>query len=160
MEHYLHYYQVQYGLAWVALRYANVYGPRQNPKGETGVIAVFLDALGQGKQPLVLGDGLQTRDYVCVEDVVAANLAALDRGAGAYNIGTSVETTVLDLFHAVQGAMGTSLPVVHGEARPGEQRRSALMNQRARQDLGWQPTVPLADGLAATVAWYRGEAAV
>ncbi len=156
MEYYLHFYEVQYGLSWAALRYANVYGPKQNPAGETGVIAVFLDALGRGVQPLVLGDGMQTRDYVFVDDVVAANVAALGRGSGPYNIGTGQETTVIDLFHAVQKAMDTSFPVTFGPVRPGEQRRSALDASRARAELGWEPRTPLADGIAATVAWYRG----
>lgn len=155
MEHYLHYYQTQYGIEWVALRYANVYGPRQNPKGETGVIAVFLDQFGLGKQPQILGDGKQTRDYVFVDDVVRANVQAVDHGQGAYNIGTGSETNVIDLYGQVQAAFQLSLPEVYGAARPGEQRRSALDNKKAQVELNWQPKVKLAEGLQKTVAWYR-----
>lgn len=155
MERYLHYYATQYQLPWVALRYANVYGPRQNPKGETGVIAVFLDQFGSGKQPQILGDGKQTRDYVFVDDVVRANLQALDRGQGPYNIGTGSETNVIDLYHQVQTAFQLSLPEVYGAARPGEQRRSALDNQKAQAELDWRPQVQLAAGLEQTVTWYR-----
>lgn len=155
MEHYLHYYHTQYQVPWVALRYANVYGPRQNPKGETGVIAVFFDQMGSGKQPQILGDGLQTRDYVFVEDVVAANVAALDRGNGPYNIGSGTETNVIDLYQRLQAAYGSSLPEVFGPARPGEQRRSALDTTRAATDLAWQSNAALDEGLGKTVAWYR-----
>jgi UDP-glucose 4-epimerase len=155
MEHYLHYYQTQYGIKWVALRYANVYGPRQNPKGETGVIAVFLDQFGQGKQPQILGDGKQTRDYVFIDDVVRANVQAVNRGQGPYNIGTGFETNVIDLYGQVQAAFQLSLPEVYGTARPGEQRRSALDNHKAQTELDWRPQVKLEEGLQKTVAWYR-----
>ena len=155
MEHYLHYYEVQYQLTWVALRYANVYGPRQNPKGETGVVAVFLDQLGLGKQPQILGDGLQTRDYVFIGDVVRANVQALTHGQGAYNIGTGTETTVIEIFTQLQAAYGSSLPQMHGPARDGEQRRSALDATKAHAELAWQPTVGLRGGLQQTVAWYQ-----
>jgi UDP-glucose 4-epimerase len=155
MEHYLHYYQLQYGLEWVALRYPNVYGPRQNPKGETGVIAVYLNIIGSGGQPQILGDGLQTRDFVFIEDVVRASIQALDHGQGPYNIGTGIETKVVDLFHQLQNAYGSSLPEVFGPARPGEQRRSALDNTKAQVELDWRPQVHLTEGLQKTVAWYR-----
>ena len=155
MEQYLHFYHVQYGLEWVGLRYANVYGPYQNPKGETGVIAVFLDQIANGVQPRILGDGKQTRDYVFVRDVVAANVCALEHGRGAYNIGTGIETSVIELFGKLQVAFGTSLPEIHGPARPGEQQRSSLDAARASEELGWKPGVDLADGLGQTVAWYK-----
>lgn len=155
MEYYLHFYQTQYGLDWVALRYSNVYGPRQNPKGETGVIAVFLDQFGSGKQPQILGDGKQTRDYVFINDVVQANVQALQHGQGPYNIGTGIETNVIDLFRQMQTVFATSLPEIHGPARLGEQQRSALDNTKAGVELDWQPQVQLAEGLQKTVAWYR-----
>jgi len=155
MEQYLHYYNVGYGLEWVTLRYANVYGPRQNPQGETGVIAVFLDRMGTGKQPVIFGDGTQTRDYVYVDDVVQANLAALTNGREAYNIGTGLETDVNTVFEALQQAMGTEFPEQHGDPRPGEQQRSCLDASRARSELGWQPTVSFKEGVAQTVEWFR-----
>lgn len=155
MEEYLHYYKVQYGIDWVALRYSNVYGPRQNPKGETGVVAVFLERIKNGQGPVIFGDGLQTRDYVFVEDVVRANVAAINKGFGPYNIGTGVETNVIDIFNLLQKLMGSQFPEVHKEGRLGEQQRSVLDASRAKSDLGWQPEVKFADGLERTVSWFK-----
>ncbi len=155
MEEYLHYYKTEYGIDWVALRYANVYGPRQNPKGETGVIAVFLDRMGSGQQPVIFGDGGQTRDYVFVSDVVAANVAALTQGAESYNIGTGKETDVTEVFAELQRAMGTDFPEKHADPRPGEQRRSVLDTTRAQQELDWSAEVSFSEGVAKTVAWFR-----
>lgn len=155
MELYLHYYQVQYQIDWVSLRYANVYGPRQNPKGETGVIAVFLSAMGSGKVPTIFGDGTQTRDYVFVEDLVRAHVVALTAGVGAYNIGTGVETNVNEVYATLKEALSFNQAAQYSEARPGEQKRSALSYARAQHDLNWQPTTMLQDGIKKTVAWYQ-----
>lgn len=155
MEAYLHYYSVQYGLDWVALRYGNVYGPRQNPKGETGVISVFLEQMAAGRQPTINGDGKQTRDYVYVADVVAANLAASERGSGAYNVGTGQETDVITVFRTLQAALKTDFPKQFGLARSGEQRRSVLDCRRAQEELGWEAGTTFERGVQATVRWYQ-----
>ncbi|MGD0971877.1 MAG: NAD-dependent epimerase/dehydratase family protein [Desulfobaccales bacterium] len=156
VEHYLHFYQREYGITPISLRYANVYGPRQNGLGEAGVVAIFIEKFLAGEQPLINGDGLQTRDFVCVEDVVAANLAALDYPrAGVFNIGTGRETDILTVYRQLQGIMGSPRGPAHGPAKPGEQRRSALDSSRARKLLDWQPRLTLAEGLARTVAAFR-----
>jgi UDP-glucose 4-epimerase len=140
----------------LALRYANVYGPRQNGLGEAGVVAIFIEKFLAGEQLLINGDGLQTRDFVCVEDVVAANLAALDyHRAGVFNIGTGRETDILMVYRQLQGIIGSPRGPAHGPAKPGEQRRSALDSTRARKLLDWQPRLTLAEGLARTVAAFR-----
>jgi UDP-glucose 4-epimerase len=156
VEHYLYYYQHQYGLTYTALRYANVYGPRQDPHGEAGVVAIFVERLLSGQTAVIYGDGTQTRDYVYVGDVAAANLRALEtRAAGAYNVGTGVETTVNELYAALADAMGVSRPPQYAPPRPGEQRRSALDARRAAGTLDWRPRVSLADGLRSTVGHFR-----
>jgi UDP-glucose 4-epimerase len=155
-ELYLDYYRQAFGLAYIALRYANVYGPRQSAKGEAGVVAIFLSLLLGGKRPVINGDGRQTRDYVYVGDVVRANLAALDAGfVGAVNIGTGVETDVVTIFEHLRQAAGREIEAVHGPAKSGEQRRSCLDARRALEVLGWQPQVGLADGLRRTAEFYR-----
>ena len=141
VEHYMNYFRVVHGLSTVALRYANVYGPRQNSKGEAGVIAIFIERKLRGEKATINGDGGQTRDYVYVEDVVAANMAVTDStDAGPFNVGTGVETSVNEI--------GTLIGVnaIHGAAKPGEQRRSVLASKFGR--------TPLADGLRETVAWF------
>jgi UDP-glucose 4-epimerase len=160
MEHYVAALGAIHGWSAVALRYANVYGPRQNPAGEAGVIAVFCDRLLQGQPPVINGDGTQTRDYTYVEDVAAANLAALDRPQvqGAFNIGTGVETSVNEIFARLARAAGFGGPPVHGPARPGEQHRSSLDPARAADDLGWRPSVSLDEGLARTFEFFKKEA--
>jgi len=156
-ELYLSYYHQAFGLPYIALRYANVYGPRQSAKGEAGVVAIFLSLLLDGKAPVINGDGLQTRDYVYVGDVVAANVAALEAPfVGEINIGTGVETDVVTIFHKLRQAVGSAVEARHGPAKPGEQRRSVIDARRAEQVLGWRATVPLAEGLKRTAAWYRG----
>jgi UDP-glucose 4-epimerase len=138
----------------VILRYGNVYGPRQDPHGEAGVVAIFFGKLTEGEPPLVFGDGLQTRDYVYVGDVVDANLRALayQGNETAFNIGTSVETNVLDLLATAQRAAGTDLAPEHRPARMGELQRSALDASLARRELGWQPATGLDEGLSMTLA--------
>lgn len=161
MEHYVAALGVIHGWSAVALRYANVYGPRQNPAGEAGVVAIFCSRLLQAQPPVINGDGSQTRDYTYVEDVAAANLAALDRPQvqGAFNIGTGVETSVNDLFARLARSAGFDGPPGHGPARPGEQRRSCLSPERAASALGWKPTVSLAEGLRRTFGFFKKEIA-
>ncbi len=155
-EHYLEYYHRIHGMRYVALRYANVYGPRQNPHGEAGVVAIFSRSLLAGQGARIFGDGLQTRDYVFVGDVVRANLAALETSwCGAVNIGTGVETNVVDLHARLRRLAGCDVLPEHAPAKDGEVRRSVLSCERARQVLGWAPSISLDDGLAATVDFFR-----
>jgi UDP-glucose 4-epimerase len=156
VEHYLHFYQREHGIIPIALRYANVYGPRQNGMGEAGVVAIFIEKFLAGQQPRINGDGLQTRDFVFVGDIVAANLLALAYPqAGAFNIGTGRETDILTIYLKLQECLGSPLGPVHGPAKPGEQRRSVLDSTLAQTELGWQPRVSLAQGLAQTAAAFR-----
>jgi UDP-glucose 4-epimerase len=159
-ELYLGVWERLYGLRSIALRLANVYGPRQNPRGEAGVVAIFCHRLLAGEPLLINGDGEQTRDYVYVEDVAAAVCHALERpeATGAMNIGTGVETSVNTLYAALARAAGAASAPEHGPARPGDQRRSCLDPSRARRLLGWAPTVGLAEGLARTWDFFSKEA--
>ncbi len=159
MEHYLAAWGSIHGISGVSLRYANVYGPRQNPAGEAGVVAIFSHRLLTGQTPVINGDGEQTRDYVFVEDVADANLRALERATvtGGVNIGTGVETSVNDLHARLARAAGVTTPAARGPARPGEQRRSCLDPGLAAQALGWRPTVSLDEGLARTYEFFKKE---
>jgi UDP-glucose 4-epimerase len=155
-ELYLGYYHLAFGLPYVALRYANVYGPRQSSKGEAGVVAIFIDRLLSGKSPIINGDGLQTRDYVYVGDVVAANLAALRSPfIGAVNIGTGQETDVVTICRSLRAGLGSGIEATHGPAKAGEQRRSCLAVGLAAGVLGWRPVTPLEQGLQKTIASWR-----
>ena len=155
-EHYLFYYHAVYGMPYVALRYANVYGPRQDPHGEAGVVAIFSERLLEGKAPVINGDGKQTRDYVFVGDVVRANLSALDKPyVGPLNIGTGIETDVNTLYAHLRVLTGSPHPAQHGPAKAGEQRRSVIAIGRAAESLGWRPEVPLEEGLRRTVEFFR-----
>jgi UDP-glucose 4-epimerase len=145
----------QAGLEFVALRYANVYGPRQDPHGEAGVVAIFALRLLSGDPPVINGDGTQTRDYVHVRDLVRANLAAIDGTPGIYNIGTGIETDVNALYRMLAVACGASGDAVHGPAKPGEQRRSALDPTHTRERLGWSAEISFADGVQNTVDYFR-----
>jgi len=158
-ELYAFFYRAEYQLPFFALRYANVYGPRQDPHGEAGVVAIFAGKMLRGEPIIVNGDGKQTRDYVFVGDVVQANLAALEREpCGAVNIGTGVETDVNRLAELMLEASGSRSEVRHGPAKAGEQRRSVIDHAKAAERLGWRPTVPLAEGLRRTVEWFRARA--
>jgi len=158
-ERYLYFYHCQYGLDATCLRYANVYGPRQNPHGEAGVVAIFLHKLLAGEQPVINGDGLQTRDYVFVGDVVNANLAAIGRpGFGIYNVGTGIETDVNTLFGHLHRAIGSGPAAAHGPGKAGEQLRSSISSALLERELGVTVATPLADGLARTAAWFRDQA--
>jgi UDP-glucose 4-epimerase len=143
-----------YATRHVILRYGNVYGPRQDPHGEAGVVAIFFGRLTEGGTPLIFGDGSQTRDYVYVGDVVAANLAALEYAGSqpAFNIGTQTETNVVDLLAACQAVAGTAVAPQHRPSRLGELDRSCLDCSLAAAELGWRPAVGMRDGLAATLA--------
>ena len=155
-ELYLGYYRAQYGLSYAALRYANVYGPRQNPHGEAGVVAIFCDRLLSGRECVIYGDGGQTRDFVFVGDVARANLLALTSDyVGALNIGTGVETDVNTLQAALAKAAGVNSPARHEPPKPGEQRRSVITPARARQILGFTPEVALEQGLGETMAFFK-----
>ena len=155
-ERYLEYYHHEHGLDATCLRYANVYGERQNPHGEAGVVAIFITRLLRGEAPTINGDGLQTRDYVHVSDVVAANLAALGRpGFHIYNVGTGVETTVVEIYEGLCAATGCHLEPTHGPASPGEQRRSCIDSTRIRRELDAHPKTSLEAGLLRTAEWFR-----
>jgi len=146
-----------HGFSTVSLRYGNVYGPRQDPLGEAGVVAIFCGKLLDGEQPLVFGDGLQTRDYVYVGDVVAANLAAASSDAGgAFNVGLGVESTVLDIVEILGRLAGREdFQPEHAPERKGEIRRIAIDPSRAREELGWEAKVQVEEGLDRTLASLR-----
>lgn len=166
VEYYLGYYGRVHGMETIALRYANVYGPRQDAHGDAGVVAIFCGRLLEGRSLTVFGTGEQTRDYVYVGDVAAANvraarapLAAAGRvDVRACNIGTGVPTSVLALAQTLQRVAGTSLPVELAPPRRGEQERSFVAIDKAARDLGWSPARSLADGLATTYEWFRSAA--
>ncbi len=156
VENYLFYFSAVHGLEHVSLRYANVYGPRQNPHGEAGVVGIFTSRMLAGETPIINGDGKQTRDYVFVDDVVAANLLALShRGSGVFNVGTGIETSVNQLFKIIRSMAMPECQEKHGPAKKGEQLRSSIDSSRARQRLGWKPAVGLEEGLRRTVAHFR-----
>ncbi len=160
-EYYLATFAQLFGLEAVALRYSNVYGPRQNPHGEAGVVAIFGRRMLAGEPVTIYGDGEQTRDLVYVEDVAAANILAAERplpplaslDARAYNVGTGVETSVNRLAELLKAAVGGSSEIRRAPARAGEILRSALDIRKAARELGWRPQVPLAEGLKRTVRW-------
>lgn len=155
-EMYLEYYRHVHGMSYAALRYANVYGPRQNPHGEAGVVAIFARCLLAGQGGRIYGDGLQTRDFLFVGDVVKANLvAASSDWCGAVNIGTGVETSVVELHARMRRLAGRDVLPEHAPAKDGEVRRSVLAAARAEAVLGWKPSVTLDEGLAATVDFFR-----
>lgn len=159
-EKYLSYYQQEYGLNFVALRYANVYGPRQDPHGEAGVVAIFSQKLLRGEQAVINGDGTQTRDFVYVADVARSNLLALESSfCGELNIGTGVETDINTLFQLLRSLSGSTMAEYHGPPKQGEQKRSVIDFSRARRILQWEPLMPLEQGLAATVSFFRQQPA-
>lgn len=156
VERYLHAYEVQHGLGYAALRLANVYGPRQTPHGEAGVVAIFGEAMLTDREPVINGDGRYTRDYVYVADVVSAVLAALDSAeTGAFNVGTGREVDVNEIHRRLVEISGVAVPERHGPERLGDARRSALDHSLITQRLGWVPRVQLEEGLGMTVDWIR-----
>ena len=157
-EHYLFYYNVSYGLNYVVLRYANVYGPRQDPFGEAGVVAIFNQKILRDEQPVINGNGMQTRDYVYVDDVVDAVIASTYNDINdVFNVGTGVETSVNELFrHLIEITGKSHIKEVYGQAKKGEQLRSCLSYDKIRKALDWEPRVPLREGLTRTIEFFRG----
>jgi UDP-glucose 4-epimerase len=155
-EEYIQTYNRLYGAGHVVLRYGNVYGPRQDPHGEAGVVAIFMSRVRDGERPRIFGDGSQTRDYVYAGDVADVTVAALASDGGIFNVGTGRETSVVDLLAAIQGVAGTEVEPELADARPGELQRSVLDVTRVEQELGWRARHSLADGLAETWAWIAG----
>jgi UDP-glucose 4-epimerase len=163
VEHYLESYRTTHGIETVVLRYANVYGPRQDPHGEAGVIAIFMQKVLAGVAPTIFGDGEQIRDFVYVGDVVRANLAALDLPLGpgvpnVFNVASGVPVTVNALWRGIATVSGTRLAPAYAAPRPGDLRRSALDPTRAKRELSWSPDVPLDAGLAHTWEWFSSSA--
>ncbi|HSR18930.1 MAG TPA: NAD-dependent epimerase/dehydratase family protein [Ignavibacteriaceae bacterium] len=155
VEKYLYFYKVQYNLNYTILRYANIYGPRQNPFGEAGVVAIFSSKLIKGEQPVINGTGEQTRDYVFVGDVVQANLITLnDKESDIYNIGTGKETNVNQLFGLLNKIIGKNKEEKHGPAAPGEQMRSVITSDKIFKKFGWRPSTSLEEGLKKTVEFF------
>jgi UDP-glucose 4-epimerase len=159
VEHYLDYFRATFGLEAVVLRYANVYGPRQDPHGEAGVVAIFMERILAGLAPTIFGDGEQVRDFVYVDDVVAANLAALrvaaaDNEMAVFNVGTGRATSVNALWRVIETIARPSVGAYYEPVRSGDVRRSVLDPSRAARQLGWKPTVGVEDGLARTWAWF------
>jgi UDP-glucose 4-epimerase len=153
---YLHYYREVRGLEYTDLALANVYGPRQDPNGEAGVVAIFAGRMLARRQPTVYGDGAQTRDYLFVDDAVDAFVRATEKGGGLLmNIGTGVETSVRELYDTLARLTGYPEPPNRAPARAGELARCALDPGRAAIHLGWKPWTSLDDGLALTVDWFR-----
>jgi UDP-glucose 4-epimerase len=154
-EEYLETYNRLYGTRHVSLRFGNVYGPRQEPHGEAGVVAIFMGLLRDGGTPRIFGDGSQIRDYVYAPDVADAVLRALDHDGGVFNVGTGTETSVVELYAAIQAATGVEREPAFEPPRSGELQRSVLDVSLAARELGWRPETALADGLAATWRWVR-----
>ena len=160
VEHYLYMYSVVHGLDFMALRYANVYGNRQNPFGEAGVVAIFATQMLAGVQPTIFGPGDKTRDYVHVSDIVQANILALDHGKNCIcNIGTGVETSDQQVFDTLADVLGYERPPIYAPVRPGEVYRISLGSSMARDELGWEPRVAFHEGIARTAEYYRALAA-
>jgi UDP-glucose 4-epimerase len=167
VEHYMAYYARVHGVPTAVLRYANVYGPRQDPHGEAGVVAIFCRRLIEGRAITVFGDGMQTRDYVYVGDVARANLLAATAPLApmrtldtrAWNVGTGIETSVVALAQALMQAAGRTVPVEHAPARPGEVLRSAVSIAKAKAELGWAPSKSLVEGLGETYRWFQAHVA-
>ncbi len=154
---YLHVYRELHSIEFTSLAMANIYGPRQDPHGEAGVVAIFAGLLLEGKPCTVFGDGKQTRDFVYVDDAVDAFVRAADRGSGLLcNVGTGVETSVNELYEAMAAAAGVTTPPVHAPARAGELARSALDPGRAALHLGWEPWTDLPTGVAEVLRWFQG----
>ena len=156
IEKYLDYYHKTYGIDFISLRYSNVYGPRQNPLGEAGVVAIFTERLLTDKESIINGDGKQTRDFIFVEDVVKANLLALDYPqSDIFNIGTGIETDINSIFRILKEEIGSKQGENHGPTVPGDLKRNALDYARAEKFLGWKPKYDLKKGISITVDYFR-----
>lgn len=154
-EHYLDSYHHNFHLEYCALRYSNVYGPRQDPQGEAGVVAIFTGKMLKGEQAIVNGDGTQRRDFTYVEDIARANLAALTRGSGIYNLGSGVGTDINTIYEHLAALTAYRRAKVHAPAKLGEVHTIFLDASRARRELGWEPCVALAEGLARTTMYFQ-----
>ena len=156
IEKYLDYYWKIFKISYISLRLANVYGPRQNSKGEAGVIAIFCDKMLCGKQPIIYGLGCQTRDFVFVDDVAEANILAMEsKKIGIFNIGTGKETDINTVFEKIKKLIGVKCKKIHAPVKIGEQKRSCLDYTKAKKELGWQPKYNLEEGLKETIGWFR-----
>ncbi|MCD6452021.1 MAG: NAD-dependent epimerase/dehydratase family protein [Acidobacteria bacterium] len=156
VEHYLRLYSTSHNLRYTVLRYGNVYGPRQNPKGEAGVVAIFSLKMLRGERPVIFGDGSKTRDYVYIEDVVRANILALEGGDNeVFNVGTGLEVTDQEIFDKVREKVGCDIEPIYGEKRPGEIDHIALAYTKIKKTLGWEPKVSLDEGVSRAVSYYR-----
>ncbi len=161
VEHYLFAYHANHGLDYIVLRYPNVYGPRQDPHGEAGVVAIFALQLLSGQQPVIFGDGTKTRDYCYVADIAEANIIALNSSAtGVYNLGRGIEVSDLQVFETVRAAVGSDTDPVFAAVRPGEVEHIALDASKAGKELGWTWKVGLNEGVAEAVDFYRRQAKV
>ena len=157
-EHYLNFYHLTHGINYVVLRYANVYGPRQNPHGEAGVVAIFTEKMLRGEACFINGEGLQTRDYVYVKDVAKANMLALDYPeCDVFNVGTSIETNVIELFRLIKHFTGSNTPENHLPAKAGEQMRSVVDTRKLEENTGWKQHYDLKIGLSETVGWFKNK---
>jgi len=155
IEKYLNYYHKVFGLSYVSLRLANVYGPRQNSKGEAGVVAIFCDKLLNNKKPIINGDGTQTRDFVFVDDVVEANLLALEKDkVGLFNVGTGKETSVNEIFQKLKELMKIEIEPEYKEAKKGDLKRSCLDYSKIKKELGWQSRYSLDEGFKKTILYF------
>lgn len=154
-ENYLNYFKRLYGIERVILRYANVYGPRQDPLGEAGVIAIFTGKILKDEAPVIYGDGNQTRDYIYVEDVVRANILALEGKEGIYNIGTGKETSVNELVNIFSKILGREIKPEYAPPRIGEVGRIALENSKVIKELGFSPQISIEEGIKRTITWYE-----
>lgn len=155
-EHYLYYYKEVYDIDFVILRYGNVFGPRQNPNGEAGVIAIFANKLINGEQPVINGDGLITRDYVFISDVIEANVKSLENDVnGIYNVTTGIETNVNEIFQVLKNKTNSNAEEEHGPAKKGEQRRSVCSNEKFAKLHNWSPKVKFTVGIDATVKYFQ-----
>ena len=156
VEKYLYYYLMEYNLKYTILRYANIYGPRQNPFGEAGVVAIFSSKLLKGVQPIINGTGEQTRDYTYVQDVVKSNLLALsDEKSEIYNVGTGIETNVNDLFNMLNQIVSKGQKEKHGPPATGEQLRSVISSEKLFKHFDWKPSVSVKDGLTETISFFK-----
>lgn len=155
-EKYLYYYEKQYGIPFVALRYSNVYGPRQNAQGEAGVIAIFINKMLKKQQPVIFGDGKQTRDFVYIDDVVKANVLVLGSNFySSYNVGTGVETSVNNIFDVIKKEIGSSFERQYLDINIYEQKRSLISSGRFIEEVGWAPSVSIVDGIFNTINWFK-----
>ena len=156
VERYLHYYHEVFNVPYIALRFANVYGPRQNNKGEAGVVAIFCTKVLQNEPPVIYGDGKQTRDFVYVGDIVRANVLAMkSKKCGAYNVGTGKESDINTLAKHIKNSLSYKNEFHHKDGRRGEQKRSCLSFDKIRKDLGWEPDISLDEGIKLTAEWFE-----